>query len=808
MLSISKPIKGSAQCEYYLNLASRDDYYLDAEEPPGFWLGDGANALGLEGQVDEEAFRNLFRGFSPDGEKTLVRNAQSKGRRCGWDLTWSAPKSVSTIWSQASAPVREEIEAALKGAVGEGVAYLAGVGAVSRRGENGVVRDRAELLLAAFPHSTSRAQDPQLHVHTLLLNLGIRPDGSVGTLDPRELFRHQHAAGAIFRAELAAQLEKRLGLRAVREGRSFEILGVDQGLMDTFSKRRHEIVAALKDKGLSGAKAAEVAAFATRSKKAHIPRAELFESWHAIGREHHWTSRNVEHLVHAPFPVRDERREGKEAGQQALSALTAHDSHFSTRRLTQTLAEEAQGRGLSAKDILQIRYDLLNRRELIPVGRKAGEDQFSTPEMVQIEKALLAAAEKLHAAEVLVPGTELLAENILSKHPELTSEQVEIVQAVTGSLGGLHLVSGMAGTGKTFSFRVAREAWEAEGLTVLGASLSGKAAAGLQEGSGIPSQTLHRLLWGVQHGAIILGPHSVVLVDEAAMVGTRQLRGIVEACGQTGAKLVLAGDAAQLQAIEAGGGFSALSRDYGATRLTDIRRQREEWAREAVHDFAAGRSLDGLTAHAERERVQLSPSATLAESRLVADWSQRAAANPAGKIILAGTNAEVTRLNAMAQEIRRSAGVVHGEALDVADTPIYLGDRVLFTRNSQKLMVFNGEIGTVTSRSGTTLTIQIDGGRAVSVDASQYPHLTLAYALTTHKSQGMTVQEAFILTGSMQNRELTYVQASRAREASRFYVGGESIERVAERMERSQPKVMASRLNETAELSLQLDLRR
>lgn len=171
MLSISKSIKGAGQGEYYLNLAATDDYYLETDrEAPGFWLGEGARLLGLQGLLKPDDFRHLLRGYSPDGTVSLVRNITSR-RRAGWDLTWSAPKSVSVAWSQAEPETRMEFEAAMRCAAALGVAYLEGVGVVSRQGENGVLKSKASLVFAAFPHSTSRAQDPQLHIHTSFLIL-------------------------------------------------------------------------------------------------------------------------------------------------------------------------------------------------------------------------------------------------------------------------------------------------------------------------------------------------------------------------------------------------------------------------------------------------------------------------------------------------------------------------------------------------------------------------------------------------------------------------------------------------------------
>lgn len=794
MLSISKPIRGFDQGEYYLSLASVDDYYLDGKEPPGFWLGKGAQVLGLTGLIDPEDFRNLFRGFSPDGTTALVHNAGSPRRRTGWDVTWSVPKSVSTVWSQADDGTREEIEAAVHAAVREGVGYLETIGMVSRRGEDGVIRDQARLVFAAFPHSTSRLQDPQLHVHTILMNLAVRPNGSTGTIDPKELFRHQHAADALFRAELAAQLEQRLGLRAERVGRAFELAGVDRALMATFSKRRQEIAAVLIERGLSGAKAAEVVAFETRTNKKAVDRETLFTEWRKIGLQHGWSTEQVDELIRAPQFHRNRAKEYQRTEVESLNRLTLHDSHFARRDLTRALADEAQGRGLGAQDVYALRDTMLQTRKVILIGQKDREARFTTPEMLEIERRFLAASRQLHDDARPVSTFESLQNSVLDQHPTLSAEQRAAVEAVTACQGGLHLVAGMAGTGKSFAFGVGKKIWEAQGLEVLGGCLSGKAAAGLQNGSGIGSQTLHRLLWEIEHGVVPLHSRSVVLVDEAAMVGTRQLLELTSRCLAARAKLVLAGDFGQLQSVEAGGGFAALIKEFGASTLTEIKRQREEWARAAVKDFATGRAEQALDAYERRGLLHCETEPEKAALALIARWKTSAPPDPSDQVILAGTNSEVARLNALAQHQRLAAGTVYGEPTPVGEEKVYVNDRILFTRNSQSLGVFNGEVGTVTERHGSQLTVAMENGRLVSVNTNEYPHLRLGYALTTHKAQGMTIEQAFVLTGPMQNREQTYVQASRARGNTEFFLGTEDLRRTAERMARSQPKELASEL--------------
>ncbi len=376
MLSVSKPIK-AGQGDYYLSLSTADDYYLEGTEPPGFWLGEGAAALGLSGEVQPEQFRNLLRGFSPDGERKLVKNADSE-RRAGWDLTWSVPKSVSVAWSQADPELRSRIEACVRKAVGQGIAYLEEVAAVTRRGVDGHIKEKAKLVFAAFQHSTSRAQDPQLHFHTVLINTALRADGTTGTVEPREIYRHQMAAGALFRAELAALLERELGLRARREGRAFELSGIDGELIKTFSQRRAAIEEALNKRGLHGGKAAEVAALDTRVRKESVSRSELFARWQEIGRQHHWTAKELSFLLHAPWPARDPEQEAGEMAKAAIDRLTQSQSHFSVRELTQHLAEEAQGRNLGAKEVGKLREALLHSPELVHLGAYRGEEHWTT----------------------------------------------------------------------------------------------------------------------------------------------------------------------------------------------------------------------------------------------------------------------------------------------------------------------------------------------------------------------------------------------------------------------------------------------
>lgn len=802
MLTISKAIK-AGQGEYYLSLAGADDYYMAGDEPLGYWLGKGVTLLGLEGQVDKAQFRHLLRGLSPDGTRKLVRNADNE-RRAGWDLTWSAPKSVSVAWSQADPATREKIEGCLRRAVAAGIAYLESVGAVSRRGEDGRIHETAKLLLAAFLHSTSRAQDPQLHIHTVLLNTGVRLDGTTGTLEPKALYRHQMAAGVLFRAELACALEIELGLRARREGHSFELLGVDTDLMAFFSKRRAAIEAELARVGRSGAKAAEVANFATREKKELRPREELIAEWQQIGRDHHWSTKELSWLLHGSFPARKLEGEKSAASIEAMAKLTTHESHFSLRQILQAVAECCQGRGLGADMALELSERILRSPELVRLCEYRGELQFTTKEILALERKVVTAAFEMQARRTFPPEGQQLFEQAVAKHLHLGKEQREALRHLCMTKGGIALIQGMAGTGKSTLFAVAREVWEQQGLKVHGAALSGKAAKGLSDATGIPSATVHRTLSALRSKSLCLDHNSVLVLDEASMVGTRQLAHMVAACFQTGATLVLCGDPRQLQAIELGGLFAELSRRLETSELNEIHRQRDPWARQAVKNFAFGHAREAMLPYQQRGLVTETDNRPTAQDRLITDWLREAVSDPKNSVVLAGTAVDVAELNRQAQAALLDQGRLGPMALQVGQDQFFVNDRVLFTRNLLSLGVCNGDLGTVTAIQDQTLTINLDDGRCVTLGEA-YGHLRLGYALTTHKAQGLTAEKAFILTGGpMTDREMSYVQASRARGTTRWYVV-DDLASVIQQMKRSHEKRAALSLAVAPELELGLN---
>ncbi|MCL4180504.1 MAG: relaxase domain-containing protein [Verrucomicrobia bacterium] len=296
MLSISNPIKTGSPENYYLNLACQK-YYTAEFERPGKWFGLGAEPLSLQGTVKEQALRNLFNGFSPDGTRPLVQNAGGQTRTKGWDLTFSAPKSVSTLWAIAPTAVRQEVERAHRQAVEATLTRLERSAGVARRGSAGSFHESAGMLFATFQHSCSRAQDPQLHTHAVAINLTLRDDGSTGSLHSRRLFEQKMRAGEVYRSCLAEGLKARLGLQLEFDKVGFHIVGVPKDLCESFSQRRRQIVQALRKRGESGAVAAKEAAVETRQPKVHTTREELLADWQRIGQSFGWGAQEASRLV-------------------------------------------------------------------------------------------------------------------------------------------------------------------------------------------------------------------------------------------------------------------------------------------------------------------------------------------------------------------------------------------------------------------------------------------------------------------------------------------------------------------------------
>ncbi len=282
MISISK-MSGAGKGNYYVGLGA-EDYYLKGGEPLGEWFGIGAVALKLPKIVEPVPFRNLLRGFSVDGSTKLVQNAGAKKCQSGWDLTFCAPKSVSVFWAMSPPETRKKIQEAHKEAVKASLRFLEQKYLFARTGNQGRSRERAQLVAALFEHATSRAQDPLIHTHALVLSRSPRADGKTGTIISRLLYEHKRELDRVYCRHFAKFFETDLKLRVNRSKGNFELADVSWAVCTYFSKRRGQILERTAELGHYNPQAARIAALDTRVKKESLPRPILFARWEESGR--------------------------------------------------------------------------------------------------------------------------------------------------------------------------------------------------------------------------------------------------------------------------------------------------------------------------------------------------------------------------------------------------------------------------------------------------------------------------------------------------------------------------------------------
>ena len=356
----------------------------------------------------------------------------------------------------------------------------------------------------------------------------------------------------------------------------------------------------------------------------------------------------------------------------------------------------------------------------------------------------------------------------------LSGEQRAAVDHVTDGRG-LGVVVGYAGTGKSAMLGVAREAWEASGFEVRGLALSGIAAENLENGSGITSHTIASLEHQWCQGRGLLTSRDVLVIDEAGMVGTREMERVLSHAADVGAKVVLVGDPQQLQAIEAGAAFRAIHERHGGVEISEVRRQREDWQRDATRHLATGRTGEAIRAYGEHGMVHAADTRGQARGELVERWDhERIAAPDQSRIILTHTNDEVRALNEAVRGRMRDAGQL-GDDIPVkaerGERQFASGDRIMFLKNERGLGVKNGTLGTIEQVSERSMTVRIDDGRAISFDTKDYAHVDHGYAATFHKAQGMTVDRAHMLATQGMDSHSAYVGLSRHRDGVQLHYG-------------------------------------
>ncbi len=811
-------LSAGTSAQYYTSLTN---YYTEVSEPRGKWLAVGLDlriAAGLE--VDTADFERLHAGLDLTGLPMLPKQADRAQRVGGYDLTFSAPKSVSILWGLADDELRAKIERAQESAVTAALKVLEENAAFCRHGKGGARREHTRLTVAYFQHGDARPaehedgqtfSDPNLHSHAVALNLGQKRD-SVGALDGKALFAWKMASGAAYHAELAKGLGE-IGLAIEPDGSNglFEVAGIDAELRNYFSARRRDIENELDKHGLVSHQAPALAAEitrVTRRAKRDLGKEDRRASWSRhtrnLGRYPSEIVRGClqSHQIHDRSISEEERDAALRAKIDAIpNALTENESIFERRHLHAAISAALVGTGHSMTRVESEIERLQGAGALVTLSRDVwGHPVLTTPEMYAIERGIGQMARDLDALRSSVPDPSLVDRLIAAT--TLGPEQIDAIRAATRG-DTITIIEGAPGSGKTTTLRPIKEAWEDAGYRVIGSATAWKIANMLRDDLQIEARATDSWLAKAAAGRPFLNAKTVLVLDEAGLLSSRQMHAVLAAfreVARDGAtpKLILVGDWNQLQAVGAGAGLRLVTEAIEAKRVEAIQRQKEPWLRDAILDFGRGEAGAALRAFADRGFVRHGPDRKATIEALVDRWEQTALVAPKENVlVIAATNADVRAISQVVRQRLRRDGSIRGDEVTIdasspsghdVKLPLARGDHIRFLCRAQLdgHEVINGTEATVVSvgpdrqnkirvvaRIGdehltfTTGEVEDERGRA---------RIAHAYSTTVYGAQGLTADRALVLMTPDMNRHAIYVAASRARQETTFFVDDKALD--------------------------------
>jgi conjugative relaxase-like TrwC/TraI family protein len=819
----------------YREARNRDEYYV--QDGGGRWWTQGPAVVRHGAPIMLESFRDLCAGLDPTTGRPLVRGAGA-GHRAGWDLTLTAPKTLSLLWAASGPEQRAQLEAIHAAAVEEALGFLyAEELAEVRLGAGGQWREAPTgLMVGRFDHYTSRAGDPNCHTHCVLINAAASQDRKHRTLEPERLYQWQLVVGSAYRAALAERLTRELGLRLRPAGQGqFEIAGIPQTAIEAFSKRSAAIEARVGgDRAAASGAQKEIAALATRGAKADLPtgpalearwRAELsaldLDPWRAVSEAARELAPEHEAELSAELPFDPPEIAGTMPVARAASALFRHENVLSRKSLIERALDEAALQGLGLAAVRAELAELERSGQLVRLVRSERQACWTTPGIAAAEAALLRAADR-PAAEHVIPVP--IVEAVLSCAPQLAEEQKLALRHVSGAAAVSVLEAG-AGTGKTTTAKALTEIARRCELQVIGLAPSWVAADELRSSTGIPAQAIAKWRHDHAQGAgTSLGPDSLVLVDEAGMVGTKDLAAILSAAEAGGARVVLVGDRRQLASVAGASALRAVTDVLGRhATLSQVRRQVVPWQRAASVLMARGEVEAGLRAYASRGCIELVPGSAAVQERALALWSETRARHGSDAVLMVTRrNRDAAALNRGARALLRTEGVLTGPDVEVTARDrenkaqalsLAVGERVRFGESLSQHGIRNGTRAVVEAigpdeAGELRLRVRLEDGRQVEDDYAGFvplqrgrskarllPRISPGYAGTVYAAQGRTC-EATIYCGFTAGdaREL-YVGLTRHRHEARLVIERERLE-AAVRVRQADPHFAPS----TAEL--------
>lgn len=804
-------LKGVDAGLYYVE--ALPSYYLDTDEPAGRWQGRGADLSGLRGEIEDADFLDIMAGIHPhSGGATLGRAYGDESVR-GFDITASAPKSVSTLFALGDPFVRAEVLAAHDAAVAAMVGWVEDH-AHTRYRINGQVSivDAEGIIAATFRQHTSRALDPQLHTHVVLANRVRSPDGRWLALDARTIKLDQRTLSAIYHATLRAQLTTNIGIdwRPVENGIA-EMAAIPDVVLEEFSARTADI-ARRTDEKLDRF----IDTFGrdpTPRERWRLEREAVIDSRPAKAQNvdasalHAQWAGQVETIGLDPTRVADDpigtqrlhRLNAKTRDQiigSALSSLSESQSSWRPAEVTREIAAALPANlAIDPAEIPRIVDNITTRAirdRCVDISRPVPEGEMVRKDGRPVTESV--ADRALTTAEILAQEERILAwaERRMSHIPidsadapkraavELSVPQAETAAAVAGD-AHLVLVVGPAGTGKTTALRPAVKQLHADGRVVFGVAPSAAAAQVLGEETGVAADTIDKLL--TEHSLKRPPTHlydlpagATVVVDEAGMVATNTLDRLAALADDKAWRVALVGDPMQFSAVGRGGMYQHLVDTHGAIELDRVHRFTNPWERDGSLRLRRG---DPTVAHVYdlEGRLHGGTAARMEREALDAWWSARHRGETV--VIAAPTNDAVARLNHAAQQRRIDAGELAAgrRQVEANGYRFFVGDEIATRQNDRQLHTDHGlmirnrdqwAIDTIHRNGDLTITGRTGTTRLPAHYVRQ--HVELAYAQTSHATQGRTVDRSILVLDGPTDVRGIYVPMTRGRHRNEAYI--------------------------------------
>ena len=811
MLTISKPLSASQAQTYHVRefVSQEQNYWSRDQQGHSEWQGRLAEQWGLQGCVGSEHFARLSEGQHPHTEEQLVRHQVSRTyegkfggdvtsveHRAGWDATFSAPKSVSlTALVGGDDRVREAHRESVRAALQELERYTQ-----ARIGNVHAPETTGKFIAATFEHDTARPVDgyaaPQLHTHAVIFNMTERENGlengkQMRALQPHEMFVSQRYATAVYRSELALRLEK-MGyeLERGKHGQP-EVKGYTKEYLEASSPRREQIKDHLREQGIDGAAAAQIAAHHTRDRKELRSPGEVLQRHRELALQYGHQADRV--VAQARQHRQNQMPEPEVQAKQAVTWARDHVFERSAVQDRRAILETALVRGMGVTTYAQVRQEFERRieagefREVSHVG--AGR-QYTTAAMVRMEREIVGRMQEGNRRDygdpmLVSPQVRIATED---RHPELNASQRKAVDEIFLSRETVVGLDGIAGAGKTTTLSVIREGAEAEGYRVEGFAPTSRAAQKLGE-AGMETSTLQKhLVRGQQPDT---GEKRLYVLDESSLASTRQVHEFVNRLHPND-RVLLVGDRRQHEAIEAGRPFAQLQ-DAGmkTVKLEEIVRQKDSELKQVVEQLARGEVREAIQNLDRQGRVH----EIQGHDERIAAIAKEYANSPQNTLVISPDNrsrieinervhAELQRSGLVSNEEHRIRTLVPRQALTGADRTwaerYEVGDVLRYSRASKETGIGKGEYAQVRSIDATKnrLTVELPDGTQRTYD----PRRQQGVAVFREEMRSFSVGDRIQFTAPatdlrVANRELGTIES--ISEDGRLYLkmdGGRAVE--------------------------------